>query len=611
MMAYRYLEIGAALDFIDVATECSPNYADAWFLKAQIFKERKDPRLEEVLGKALSIDAQLHPQAWIDLAQARWEVGRYESGQETLEHIEDLGLEFNTEGQARLNWVRKGIEYSLDVMSRQHEFDQAVPVSGELNSTDEEYYGAVDLSGSRIIFTRSSHSGFDNSIQVGAEGGEDLFQSYLNENGDWSPPVPLQGINTKMNEGAPSLSGNGQVMVFVACQTLRDDYGIRRGKGSCDLFESTYDETTRTWTIGQNMGAPNTTGWESQPTLSADGNTLIFAKSSAGQREPSNLVVCTRLSTGGWSKPKPLPGLVNTPYTEESPFLHPDGKTLYFSSDGHPGLGGLDVFASRLQKDGTWGEPENLGPGINSFGKDNSLIVMPRGGIAMFATSREDNQLDFWQSTLPVHARPIEVAALRGKVVHAETAEPIDAHVTLIDLETGQVIGQMKSSQGSGFVMPLPNQGNYSLEASAPGFLFGMTMYKQKEDVMRDPFVTIALEPISTGKSFVLDAILFDLGVSTLSSSYQAGCERLAQWMIQNENVRIMVVGHTDNVGDASSNQTLSRDRASAVADFLVSRGVPSSRIQWGGRGEEDPIADNSTEEGRSQNRRVEVTILD
>ena len=136
-------------------------------------------------------------------------------------------------------------------------------------------------------------------------------------------------------------------------------------------------------------------------------------------------------------------------------------------------------------------------------------------------------------------------------------------------------------------------------------------MYKQEEDVMRDPFVTIALEPISTGKSFVLDAILIDLGVSTLSSSYQAGCERLAQWMIQNENVRIMVVGHTDNVGDASSNQTLSRDRASAVADFLVSRGVPSSRIQWDGRGQEDPIADNSTEEGRSQNRRVEVTILD
>ena len=273
-----------------------------------------------------------------------------------------------------------GLEYSLDVMSRQHEFELAVPLPGELNSADEEYYGAVDLSGTRMIFTRSSHSGFDNSLWAGEEGGEDLFESYLNDTGNWSSPVPLQGINTLMNEGAPSLSGDGQIMVFVVCETLHDDYGIRKGKGSCDLFESYWNESEGAWTTGKNLGAPNTSGWESQPTLSADGNTLIFAKSSAGQREPSNLVVCTRLPSGGWSKPKPLPGLVNTERTEESPFLHPDGKTLYFSSDGHPGLGGLDVFASRLQKDGTWGEPENLGPGINSFGKDNSLIVMPRGG---------------------------------------------------------------------------------------------------------------------------------------------------------------------------------------------------------------------------------------
>ena len=135
-------------------------------------------------------------------------------------------------------------------------------------------------------------------------------------------------------------------------------------------------------------------------------------------------------------------------------------------------------------------------------------------------------------------------------------------------------------------------------------------MYKQEEDVTRDPFVIINLEPISTGKSFVLDEILFDLGVSTLSSTYQAGCERLAQWMIQNESVRIMVVGHTDNVGDASSNQILSRDRAAAVAISWWSR-VSSSRIQWDGRGSGRPIADNATEEGRSQNRRVEVKILD
>jgi len=325
------------------------------------------------------------------------------------------------------------------------------------------------------------------------------------------------------------------------------------------------------------------------------------------------LVVCHRLDNGGWSTPRKLPGSVNTERTEESPFLHPDGKTLYFSSDGHPGFGKLDVFVSKLQKDGTWGEPQNLGPGVNSAGKDNSLMVMPRGGVALFATTRESGNLDFWQVELPEDAKPIEVAMLQGVVRDSQTGEALQAEVTLIDLETGQVIGKTASRSSEGFVMPLPGLGSYSFEASADGHMFGMTMYNQTggTDLNRSPFVHIDLDPIEVGSTFTLDAIQFESGLASLSSSYQAGCERLAQWMSENPDVNIRVVGHTDNVGSVPFNMALSEDRAKAVQAFLVQRDVAVSRIQVEGKGPLEPIADNETEEGRAVNRRVQVVVLE
>ena len=232
--------------------------------------------------------------------------------------------------------------------------------------------------GKDMILTRAGR-GFATSRGRGG-----FFQSSMNDAGEWSPPVLLRGVNTRQNEGAPTWTGDGMTMIFTACASPRDGYGRRRGKGSCDLFETTWNPSKGEWGVGRNLGAPNSAGWESQPSVSADGQTLVFAQSSRGRNKPSDLVMCRRMSSGGWSQPEPLPGLVNTPYTEESPFLHPDGQTLYFSSDGHPGFGQLDVFVSRLQADGSWGEPKNLGPGINSHGRDNSLMVSPDGQFGVF-----------------------------------------------------------------------------------------------------------------------------------------------------------------------------------------------------------------------------------
>ena len=612
--AYRFMSPNLALSHLDDALDRSPLFAEALFLKAQIYQDMSHPRQEEALAQALNANATIFPHGWVTLAEIQWNLGKYEEGLQSLARLDELSApRMSDESERRRAWVDAGLTFAVEAMAKEELVPEAEVVQGGLNTDALEYYGALDLSGTRLVLTRSGLSNEEQRTTPGVVGGEDFFESVQLDDGTWSPSVPLRGVNTPMNEGAPTLSGDGKTMVFTACATPRDGYGPRRGKGSCDLFESTWDESTQQWSLGSNLGAPNSAGWESQPALSADGNLLVFARGPKGQLEPSDLVVCHRLAHGGWSSPRKLAGEVNTPYTEESPFLHPDGKTLYFSSDGHPGFGQLDVFMSKLQKDGTWGEPVNLGRGVNSPGKDNSLMVMPRGGVAMFATTQGSGNLDFWQVELPEEVKPIEVATLRGVVRDANTGQALVAEVAIVDLSSGQTVSRTISEGETGFVIALPGLGSYSFEASAEGHLYGMTTYEQGGgmDLNRSPFVQIELMPIEVGQTFKLEAIQFESGLSKFSENYQAGCERLALWMTDNPGVNIRIVGHTDNVGSVPFNMALSQDRASAVERFLTERGVDAERIETQGDGPSNPVADNETEEGRALNRRVEVVILD
>ena len=610
--AYRFQAYSLSEAALDRAIRKSPGYVDAWFLKAQLHRDLERDDVVEVLKHALSLDGEKFPFGWVELAQIQWERGLYVEGLATLDILGDKALPLTSEMQEKRRWVEAGLRHSVAAVNRGHDDAPATLLDGALNTEAEEYYGALDLTGERMVFTRH---GVTDAVELqlpGVAGGEDFYESFKRADGAWSPPVPLRGINTRMNEGAPALSGDGTLMVFAACETLRDGYGPRQGKGSCDLFESEWDSRANQWSLGKNLGAPNSAGWESQPTLSADGNTLIFAKSARGNSAPSDLVISHRLENGGWSSPKPLPGLVNTSRIEESPFLHPDGMTLYFSSDGHPGLGRLDVFVSRRQEDGSWGQPVNLGPGINSFNKDNSLMVLPQGGVAMFASTKEGGDLDFWEVTLPSFGTPLDVVPLRGVVVDAISGERLEAQVELVDLETGQSLGSLTSTVDGGFTLPMPEGGACSFGAIAPGHLFGMTTFDMRNKATTpDPFVQIELPRIETGSTFRLEAIQFETGKADLRKAYQAGCERMAQWMKTNPGVQVMVVGHTDNVGSAEGNLTLSHERAESVKAHLVGRGVASGRIQVEGRGDAEPVGSNDTEEGRAANRRVVVQILD
>ena len=344
---------------------------------------------------------------------------------------------------------------------------------GAINTLADEYYGALSLDGKDMMLTRAGRG------LLQAVGGEDFFP-VVHERGRESGLHRSSSRGEHPTErGCPTWSGDGKTMIFTACASPRDGYGRRRGKGSCDLFETTWDPSKGEWGVGRNLGAPNSAGWESQPSVSADGQTLVFAQSSRGRNKPSDLVMCRRMASGGWSQPEPLPGLVNTPYTEESPFLHPDGQTLYFSSDGHPGFGQLDVFVSRLQADGTWGEPEEPWARHQQPRQGQQFDGESRRAIGLFRHDPRLRPFGPLANQLHEEVKPIEVAVLSGRVVDDVSGQPLTAEVVLVNAQTGGRVARVESTAGQGFAIPLPEKGDYTFEVPAQGFVFKVESYSQ------------------------------------------------------------------------------------------------------------------------------------
>ena len=342
---------------------------------------------------------------------------------------------------------------------------------------------------------------------------------------------------------------------------------------------------------------------------------MVFARARYSRGRGSDLFGSLRGEDGKWGRPFSLPGKVNTPYEEESPFLHPDGKTLYFSSNGHPGLGGLDIFVSRKGDDGLWGEPLNLGFPLNTHNNENSLLVEPGGSTAIFATNRssDNGDLDLWQFNLPIASRPTSVGVLSGIVLDKSTLKPIDANVDLVNVENGEllasVVSKAMSGDSNGFILPLPENGRYSFEVSREGYMFKIDNVFSIDASDRDRHIEVLLEKINIGASISMKTVRFESGSSELADGYQTDLTRLVLWLKSNPSSNVEIIGHTDNIGLNAFNLELSTARALSIVSFLISNFINPERLTYSGLGSLAPLESNDTEEGRAANRRVEIVV--
>ena len=381
----------------------------------------------------------------------------------------------------------------------------------------------------------------------------------------------------------------------------------------CDLYFSEFKGDR--WTVPKNLGGNiNTRYGEKQPSLSSDGRIMYFVSNRDGGLGGYDVWISYKDDEGGWGKPVNAGDSINTQGDEHSPFIHPDNQTLYFSSDGWPGLGLFDIFITRRTSDSTWSTPVNLGYPINTNGNEEGLIVNARGQTAYYSSDRLSEQgRDIYSFDLYKEVRPIKVSYMKGRVYDAETKKRLGARFELINLNTEDPIMVSTSHPETGeFLVCIPANADYALNVSRKGYLFYSDHFETRQVYERTaPFLKdIPLQPIKVGERIILRNVFFEYNKHDLKTESRVELNKVVKLMNENPSLVIELSGHTDNTGTAEYNQTLSENRALSVRHYLVEHGIDGNRITCKGYGLTMPLATNDTEEGRAINRRTELKIL-
>lgn len=597
------------LDFIDEALSRDQNFLEPYYLRFEVFSDQGNlAKAESALEEAQALNPDFFPNSWFFLASAEFSQGKYNEAKPHFEKFlkyKDLNPEMVAHAKKQLincDFAEYAIAHPVDFEPKN--------MGPAINSPKAEYYPAITADESIFIFTRLD----DDKYAYG--GKNENFYVSIKRDDTWFPAFPLSSINSEMNEGAPTISSDGRTLVFTACE-VHGNYGPdRKGYGSCDLFISKLSGGT--WDPPINLGAPvNTPYWETQPSLSADGNTLYFVRGKPSRTgvKDQDIYFTKRQEDNSWATPVKVSDKINTPGREESVHIHPDGRTLYFSSNGHPGMGGLDLYVSRLDSAGNWGEPVNLGYPINTFNDENSVLVSPNGKLAYYASNRPggEGDLDLYSFELPGKAQAIPVSYVRGRVTDAETKKPLSASLDMANInESSDKTSFMSDGKTGEFLVALTANSTYAMTVKSPGYLIHSETFTIPEKVPGDGYaVDVELYKIEAGNRVVLKNVFFDLDKDELKPQSKPELHELALFLKSNPKVVIEVSGYTDNQGDDAHNADLSQRRANAVKEYLTDHeSIDAARIETKGYGAANPIASNDTEAGRAQNRRTEFKII-
>lgn len=606
LRAYELGLIPEAMDQINRAIDKAPNFSEAFVLRAQVYADQKnsDGAIAD-LEQAIAIGAPGFADVHFYLGDLQMRESQYAAAKVNFEALVSKGTR-NKALLERAELYIRSCDFAVSAIQNPVPFNPQNLGIG-VNSEFDEYYPCITADDQTLLFTRLVR---DNRVRGGKQ--EDFYVSRFDDR-LWGPATAVAEINTAFNEGAPTLSADGQMLVFTACELLGGDWGPYQGYGSCDLFYAR--KSGDQWGDAINLQPLNSYDWESQPSFSADGRTLYFVrgKRTAQGIGRQDIYFSVLQADGNWSKPDRIPGLVNTPFEEESVLIHPDGKSLYFSSNGHPGMGGLDIFVSRKQADGSWGEPINLGYPINTGADENSILVNASGDVAYFASNREGGLggLDLYSFELPDHAKPVAVSFVKGEVFDAVSLRRLEARFELIDLESSQVVAENYSNPVSGeFLVVLPPGKDYALNVARAGYLFYSANFSLKGVKAGEPYLLeVPLEKLKEGSRVVLNNVFFATDSYVLEDASRAELNKLIELLVSNPGLNLEIGGHTDSVGGDADNLVLSERRASAVVEYLVANGVANDRLKAKGYGETVPVADNSTEAGRALNRRTEMKV--
>ncbi|MGN7721068.1 OmpA family protein [Chitinophaga sp. 22620] len=586
MDAMRIYQYNDAVRLLKEAIKESPTFPDAYGQLGLTYIAMKQyPAALEAFAQLEKLDSNGFRSIRPSYARALAGNGQFKEALATLTDYMQTAKNPSPKAQQ----LKKNMEFAVTT--------QPVPfqpqnLGDRINSPDPEYFPSPTIDGKTLVYTRRVRGR-----------NEDFFISDR-DSLQWQASRDMgEPVNTAFNEGAQNISQDGEMLVFTGCD-------FPNGRGSCDIYYSI--KTPEGWQPPKNIGpAINTESWESQPCLSPDKQTLYFTREThdAG----ADIFVSVRNAAGQWSPAERLGPQINTRGRETTPFLHADGQTLFFASDGHPGFGGLDIFYSRKQADGGWGPAVNLGYPINTIEEEGSLTVAADGKTAYYASDRSDSKgsLDIYSFELYESARPMPTLYLKGYVYDAKTNARLKASLDLIDLATKLTVATIRSNDNGDYLVPLPTGKDYAFSVNRKGYLFYSDNFSLKEANTGQPFEkNIPLTPLEPNAVAVLRNIFFPSNQFTLDPASATELDKLVALLKENPTMVAEISGHTDNVGSDAANQQLSENRAKSVVEYLVQHGIQPERLKAKGYGESKTIDSNDTETGRAQNRRTELKVI-
>jgi OOP family OmpA-OmpF porin len=603
MMASSAMDEESAIKYYKKAVKTDPTYNTGWLMLARsLSKTGTEFNLRKTAYKAILITdstTKTGLSAYSGLRGLYQFEGTFDSVaiyyQKIMSHSQ-----LSDKQKAKMVKDKKSVEYAAAAYKKPLRFDPYLMNSSINNPDALQYFPILTGDENRMIFTRRFKGSQNEDIYI------------ARRTGSWHEAEKLEGaINGPEGEGTATITADGNTLICSYCGDGRENMG------NCDLYYSTLENGS--WSKLKNLGKMvNTKHYEAQPTLSSDGRVLLFISDRPNGIGGLDIYSCIKDENGNWSTPKNLGATINTKENEGSPFLHASGQTLFFASKGHIGFGGYDLYATDIE-DGKWQTPRNLGYPINDQMNQLSMCVSPDGKTGYFSKEEYDassimaNQSNIWSFQVPPELKLGHRSNyITGNVYDNITKQPVSATMKLINLEDAQTKTMVVSRPSDGKYMVMLAEGSdYAFYAETRGYLFKSISFVYKEmDNIKPITMDIYLDPIIKGVTVQLNNIYFETGKWTLLTKSKVELNKLYQLMKTNPGLKIELGGHTDNVGSDDSNNKLSLNRVNSVKKYLKSKGISASRMVSKGYGASKPIADNSTDEGRKENRRVEFTVL-
>ena len=430
-----------------------------------------------------------------------------------------------------------------------------------------------------------------------------MMSKKINNEFDGGQPMPFpfnkSGSN---NEGGASISIDNKHLFFTVNKN-----------GNFDIYTS--DDINGKWSEPRSLSdlVNDKKLWDSQPSVSPDGKKIYFASFRDSIHETSDIYETLKDENGNWGKPHPLGSQINTIGNERTPFIHPDNKTFYFSSDNLPGMGGFDIYMCKIKSDGSFSDPINLGYPINTEGNEGGFFVSTDGKSGYFASDhlKGPGGYDIYEFEMPEKARPERVLFIKGDLKDDDNKTFSDAKIELKNSLTKEIIDVNYDTITGKYASVVLFDEDYIMTVKKKGFAFNSTYFsKDDTSLVATQKVNVKLKKIEVGQAYPLNNIHFSSNSSALNDQDKNIISDFAEYLKENDQIKLAINGFTDNAGNPIENLTLSELRAKAVFEFLSSCGIERSRLSYKGFGETKPLASNETEQGKAQNRRTEFLII-